>query len=121
MDCKNELKQCGFVVRFLGWLAASVKTQVFFRGSNDYMVFKQGVKGGPIKICCEDRATMFRKRLVFDGPRYPLVVLGYARGTTNELKLIYESFSQHKIRKDGEWFHPAPEIIEFIDKKCFKI
>lgn len=73
--------------------------------------FIQSEHGGPIKI---GRADDLAKRLVGLQTARPdkLVVLAAAPGTVQHERELHGLFSTH--RDKGEWFHPAPEIMTFI-------
>lgn len=53
-----------------------------------------------------------------------LFVLGYITGTMEDEKRIHKIFGENRIRYNGEWFEPVPNLIEYINtynemKNCY--
>jgi hypothetical protein len=76
-----------------------------------FLQLRRGRTGGPIKI---GTTSDFAKRLRTLSPMYPwpLKILGVVIGnyeTETELHYRFSSLHMH-----GEWFRPAPELVEFI-------
>lgn len=72
--------------------------------------FFQGISGGPIKVGVSHYPEQRRKHL-----RYPeeLVILATIQGTEKLEGELHSRFAS--VRLFGEWFEPAPELLEFIE------
>jgi hypothetical protein len=73
--------------------------------------FIQGEGGGPIKI---GHATYVKSRLkeLQSGSPVKLVVLATTPGREREERALHDRFASHRLH--GEWFSPAPELLEYI-------
>ncbi|MEV7013349.1 GIY-YIG nuclease family protein [Streptosporangium sp. NPDC051022] len=76
--------------------------------------FIQGIEGGPIKIGVS-RDPWERLAAIQLMSPVQLHVLGTIRGVGQpEERRLHERFAEH--RSHGEWFHPAPELIDYIQE-----
>jgi hypothetical protein len=73
--------------------------------------FIQGEGGGPIKI---GKAARIDRRIAGLHTVSPvkLVLLGHIPGGYPVEGKMHKRFAEHRLH--GEWFHPAPELLEFI-------
>lgn len=81
------------------------------RRSDGVVYFAQLGTGGPIKI---GRAVNVEKRLRCMQTSVPeaLRLLATSAGGPTEERALHRRFLGHRVR--GEWFRPAPELLEFI-------
>lgn len=76
-----------------------------------YVYFMRQVSGGPIKIGhAVDPAN--RLRTAQPGNPDTLEILAVCRGTVKSERFLHKYFAKH--REQGEWFSPAPELMELI-------
>ena len=73
-----------------------------------------------IKIGYTKNSIEKRLKQLQTGNDETLVLLGYIRGGLDEEKMLHKQFSNYRIRKNGEWFEPSAEIIDYINKNNSK-
>lgn len=71
--------------------------------------------GDAIKIGYSD-APELRLRTLQCASHKPLRIIDTARGTPDDEKRLHKQFGH--LRLKGEWFAPAPELVEFIKDFC---
>lgn len=76
-----------------------------------FIATKDKIKIGYTKNSIEKRLKQLQT-----GNDEDLVLLGFLRGGLDEEKLLHKQFQQYRIRQNGEWFFPADELIEYINK-----
>ncbi len=78
-----------------------------------FTYFAQSGDGWPIKI---GFSVDVDKRIseVQTGCPWRVVVLAKVEGGAAKERSMHERFAKDRIRTDGEWFHPSPELIAFI-------
>lgn len=69
------------------------------------------IKIGFTKLKIENRLKQLQT-----GSVHKLMILGYINGTMEDEKKLHQMFAQYKVRYNGEWFNPSPELIEYINK-----
>ena len=80
------------------------------KGRRAVIYFLQAGEGGAIKIgYCRDLSS--RMSAIQTHCPETLIILGVTGGTKETEKELHSRFSEYKRR--GEWFDPAPEILEF--------
>lgn len=73
--------------------------------------FIQAGEDGPVKIgTAEDVAARLSE--LQTGSPAPLQLLGYVSGGRADEQMLHRRFAALRMR--GEWFSPAPELIDFI-------
>ena len=79
-----------------------------------WVYFIQRADGGPIKIGFTTREPGERLKQLQCGSPDPLCLLGFQMvwGISRE-RLLHKRFAEHRL--DGEWFAPAPAILDYID------
>lgn len=80
-----------------------------------YFIQAQGV--GLIKIGFTARNPRVRLASLRTGSPVPLVPLGFVTGLQNEEGELHTRFIAS--RAHGEWFHPTPDLLAFIDEFAF--
>lgn len=80
------------------------------RPNEKQIYFVQGLSGGPVKIGISINPEERRRHL-----RYPeeLVILATIKGTEQMERELHARFDS--IRLFGEWFEPAPELLQYIE------
>lgn len=86
----------------------------------DYVYFIQAVQSKNIKI---GYTSDVQKRIntLQTGNSEPLVFLGYIQGTQREEHELHRRFFKTRLRKDGEWFAPSPDLLEYINSNCIRL
>ena len=80
-----------------------------------YVYFVQPQSGGRIKVGTSSRKALDRRMSEISvGSPEPLVLLGVVDRKEFPEKSLHRRFAEH--RRHGEWFEPAPELIEFITR-----
>ncbi len=79
--------------------------------------FVQPIEGGLIKIGVS-RSLSVRKSQLQAKAGCKLSVLGVCRGGFSDERAIHEKFAG--LRRDGEWFEPHQELLEFIAENAVK-
>ena len=44
-----------------------------------------------------------------------LYCIGYIQGNIETEKELHKKFAAYRLRQNGEWFSPAPELIDYIN------
>lgn len=70
---------------------------------------------GAIKIGVSKHVKKRAKELGYGMP-YTVTVLAVTEGGRGVEALLHMRFSHARIK--GEWFHPVPELLEYIEKHC---
>lgn len=81
------------------------------QGQKRKVYFVQSVNGGPIKIGCALDPASRLETLQTSYPE-PLKLLAVTDGGFELERKLHEKFSDHRVH--GEWFLPAPELVEYI-------
>jgi len=80
--------------------------------------FVQGELTERIKIGFTARFIEQRVQVLQTGSPDKLVFLGGLPGDVNDENTMHDRFK--KFRLHGEWFEPAPELVEFIRNETFR-
>ena len=80
--------------------------------------FIQSVNGGPIKIGYSNNVNERIRELQTASP-YKLILLAAIVGGVRMENDIHKQFSKYRMR--GEWFKPAKELMEFINKHKYSV
>ena len=75
--------------------------------------FIQSVNGGPIKIGRSGNVDERVARLQ-TANAFPLRVVARMPGKVSVERNMHALFAKDRIRPDGEWFNPSPELLAFI-------
>ena len=75
---------------------------------------QSGLKG-PIKIGYSENPPKRKSHLQTGNPERLRLIFSTAGNKYFEKK-IHERFDHLRIRRDGEWFRPAADLLEFMDK-----
>jgi hypothetical protein len=81
------------------------------RVTGDCVYFIQGMKGGPIKIG-HSRDVEKRIKELQTGFPTKLIVLALLPGSRSTEASLHRRFKKYRLH--GEWFSPAPELLEYI-------
>lgn len=73
-------------------------------------------EAGNIKIGWTDKEPHERLKALQTGSDGELTLAGWMDGTVNNERALHIKFAPYRIRRNGEWFRPAPELLEFIRK-----
>lgn len=75
--------------------------------------FVQALDGGPVKI---GRSIDPESRVLAlqTANAEPLRVVATMLGGSAVERMLHRMFERHRVRVDGEWFRPAPEVLAFI-------
>lgn len=75
--------------------------------------FVQSAEGGPVKIG-RSADPSARVASLQTANAHPLRVLATMPGGAAVERTLHRLFERHRVRPDGEWFHPAAEVLAFI-------
>ncbi len=110
--CKSP--SCQSCIAFDGHRANDKRPRVAARtGRKPYVYFIQSAHGGPVKI---GHSTLPAARLITLQTGNPAVlrILATMIGGPVAERSIHRAFARDRIRSDGEWFNPSPELMAFI-------
>lgn len=74
--------------------------------------FVQDTERGLIKVGFTTKEMRGRLKELQCGNPFPIAVLALVQGTRLDEKLLHDRFEILRFR--GEWFHPAPELLDYI-------
>lgn len=74
--------------------------------------FVQCGPDGPIKIGCTAGLLVTRLRQLQGTSPHELVILGAHEGDREVEQALHRRFAKTNVR--AEWFHPSPELVEYI-------
>jgi len=94
--------------RFSGHRSYGLKRQ-----NHATVYFAQGVDGGNIKIGCTAVHVEERLEQLQNGSPVILQVIAMTDGGERMERGVHARFAH--LRAHGEWFRPAPELLEFIE------
>lgn len=81
-----------------------------------YVYFIQGESGGPIKIGKTGAVKNRVHELQVGNPNTLKILKSAMETSILTEKRLHHFFSAFRVRANGEWFHPDPYILSFIEK-----
>lgn len=75
--------------------------------------FVQAADGGPVKIGRSADPLARVASLQTANPDHLRILATMPGGSAVE-RALHRTFEAHRVRPDGEWFHPAPEVLAFV-------
>lgn len=67
-----------------------------------------------IKIGWTEGDPSVRLKALQTGESEELKLLGWLDGTQTTEQSLHARFAEYRIRRDGEWFHPCPDLLNLI-------